>query len=232
MENSDGKLKLQKIGRKFLFNRCSPHSRTARRWILGSCRCRLIRCKLLHCLSQGIFIDRLRISGQWPPLSSPPSHIRIADWDVVLIFHSTIAASFEKPSQWEPQTHSTIRSRRCWGDETWLIVGIGMIVHEHAGADVEGYEHIDGIMLMCCENEEYTKSIHNPGGRMKRRPWIGSVFCDEIVEQCQHRCMPTEHIVATGSNTLHRHSGTGENDISLTKFLRKVTVSLNWIKIF
>lgn len=45
-----------------------------------------------------------------------------------------------------------------------------MIVEEQAGRDVEGDEHVDAVVFVCRQDEEYTKHVHHPAGAVNVVP--------------------------------------------------------------
>lgn len=50
-----------------------------------------------------------------------------------------------------------------------------MVVQEQSGSDVERYEHVNGVVLMCGQDEEDAKEIQNPGQGVNEVPASGSV---------------------------------------------------------
>lgn len=43
------------------------------------------------------------------------------------------------------------------------VVGQGVVVEEHAGRDVEGDEHVNGVVLVGGQDEEDAKHVQHPG---------------------------------------------------------------------
>lgn len=42
------------------------------------------------------------------------------------------------------------------------IVSQGVVVEEHARGDVKGNEDVDGVVLVCRQDEEYSKGVEDP----------------------------------------------------------------------
>lgn len=52
------------------------------------------------------------------------------------------------------------------GSSTLLVgpgVGQGVVIQEKSGGDVERDEHVNGVVLVCSQDEEDSKEIQNPG---------------------------------------------------------------------
>ena len=45
-----------------------------------------------------------------------------------------------------------------------------MVVQEEPGSDVEGDEHVDGVVFMCGQDEEDAEKIEDPGQRVNEVP--------------------------------------------------------------
>lgn len=52
-----------------------------------------------------------------------------------------------------------------------------MVVEEEASGDVEGDEHVDGVVLVSRQDEEDPKKVQNPGNGVNQVPWSWSI-CD------------------------------------------------------
>lgn len=57
-----------------------------------------------------------------------------------------------------------------------------MVVQEESGSDVESYEHIDGVVFVCSQDEEDTEEIQDPGQRVNKVPASWSI-CEIKKEQ-------------------------------------------------
>lgn len=55
------------------------------------------------------------------------------------------------------------------------VISKRMIVEEHTGCNVEGNEHIDGVMLMSRQNEENAKHVQHPGENVQVVHSSGSI---------------------------------------------------------
>lgn len=50
-----------------------------------------------------------------------------------------------------------------------------MVVQEESGSDVERYEHVNGVVFMCSQDEEDAKEIEDPGQCVNEVPASWSV---------------------------------------------------------
>ena len=81
---------------------------------------------------------------------------RKIDWPFILIWNSTLklTIAFKEPEHWKPNPCpqlSTIVKGLC--------IGQCMIVQEDTRGNVESYEYINTVVLMCSKNEENTKNV-------------------------------------------------------------------------
>lgn len=94
---------------------------------------------------------------QWRSLSNQPfHHSRSSEGPAVFIGDRTVDVALKEGEHWKPNA----------GSSTLLVgpgVGQGVVIQEKSGGDVERYEHVDGVVLMCSQDEEDAKEIQNPG---------------------------------------------------------------------
>lgn len=83
-----------------------------------------------------------------------------------------------------------------------------MVVQEESGSDVEGDEHVNGVVFMCSQDEEDAEEIEDPGQSVNEVPASWSVLCDEEVEHSQNHSVATEHVVATRMHSSKGHPKT------------------------
>lgn len=57
-----------------------------------------------------------------------------------------------------------------------------MVIQEESGGDVEGYEHINGVVFMCSQDEEDAEEIEDPGQGVNEVPASWSVYVEEAEE--------------------------------------------------
>lgn len=64
--------------------------------------------------------------------------------------------ALKEGEHWEPDA----------GSPTLLVgpgVGQGVVIQEKSSGDVEGYEHVNGVVLVRSQDEEDAKEIQDPG---------------------------------------------------------------------
>lgn len=104
------------------------------------------------------------------------------------------------------------------------VVGQGVVVEEHAGRDVEGDEHVDGVVLVGGQDEEDAKHVQHPGEDVQVVHSSGSIFCDEEVEECEGGGVAAEHVVSTRPHAHQAEAAAAPDQVSLTHFGPSVTL--------
>lgn len=77
---------------------------------------------------------------------------RFVEWPVILVGDRSVHIAFKEGEHGEPNARPS----------TVLVgarVGQRVVVEEEAGGDVEGDEHVDGVMLVSRQNEENPKQV-------------------------------------------------------------------------
>lgn len=117
---------------------------------------------------------------------------------------------------------------------SYLVVGQGVIVEEKPGCNVECHEDVDGVVLMCGEDEEYPEHVQEPCHRVEEVQMSWSIcenergglkaletslmfsltFSDEEVQYRQGNCVAAEHVIAARSDALDRHAQPAPNVVS------------------
>lgn len=87
---------------------------------------------------------------------------------LVLVGHNPVYRRLEETEQWEPH-FGAIRVAL----HQRLVVGQRVIVQEQSRGDVKCNEHVNRIVLVCCEYEENPKHIEHPRERVHKvqLPW-------------------------------------------------------------
>lgn len=85
---------------------------------------------------------------------------------MVLVGHGSVHVALEEGEHGEPDARPP----------TVLVgtgVGQGVIVEEEASGDVEGDEHVDGVVLVSRQDEENPKQVEHPGDGVNQisGPW-------------------------------------------------------------
>jgi len=88
-----------------------------------------------------------------------------------------------------------------------------VVVEEEAAGDVEGDEHVDGVVLVRGQYEEYSEAVADPGEGVQEIYTPGSVFSDEKVEECEGDGVPREDVVATGPHSLKAQPSPGPDHV-------------------
>lgn len=108
--------------------------------------------------------------------NQPPHHSRLGEGPAVLVRYWSIDVALEKREHWKPDTRSA----------TLLVgasVGQRMVVQEESCGDVERDENVNGVMLVCSQDEENAKEIENPGQGVNKVPTPRSVCKKEKKER-------------------------------------------------
>ncbi len=84
--------------------------------------------------------------------NQPPHHSRSSEGPAVLVGDGPVHIALKEGEHGEPDASSSA-----------LLVGPGVsqsvVVQEESGCDVERYEHVDGVVFMCRQDEEDAKEI-------------------------------------------------------------------------
>lgn len=100
--------------------------------------------------------------------NQPPHHSRLRKGPAVLVGHRSVDVALKEGEHGEPDACSST-----------LLVGSGVsqsvVVQEESSGDVECYENINGVMLMCSQDEENSKEIQDPGQGVNEVPASWSV---------------------------------------------------------
>lgn len=100
--------------------------------------------------------------------NQPPHHSRLRKGPAVLVGHRSVDVALKEGEHGEPDACSS----------TLLVgpgVGQSVVVQEESGGDVERYENVNGVMLMCGQDEENSKEIQDPGQGVNEVPASWSV---------------------------------------------------------
>ena len=74
-----------------------------------------------------------------------------------MIGHDAINFGFEIGEEWEPDASSlSVPLLEC------LVVGESVVVEEETGRDVERHKYVDGVVLVCGQDEEDAKHVDDP----------------------------------------------------------------------
>lgn len=94
------------------------------------------------------------------------------------------------------------------------IVGQRVIIQKETRSYVERDENVDGVVLVCREDEENRKYVHHPTYCVEH--WYSSrcIFSYEKVEKCNDNGVAAEHVIAASPYALQRHSEARPNDKS------------------
>lgn len=95
--------------------------------------------------------------------NQPPHHSRSREGPAVLVGDGSIDVTLKEGEQGEPNARSS----------TLLVgpgVGQSVVVQEKSGSDVERYKNINGVVLMCSQDEEDAKEIQDPGQGVNEVP--------------------------------------------------------------
>lgn len=86
----------------------------------------------------------------------PLQHSGSGEGPAVFVGDRSVDVALKEGEHWEPNA----------GSSTLLVgpgVCQGVVIQEKSGGDVERYEHINGVVLVCSQDEEDAKEIQNPG---------------------------------------------------------------------
>lgn len=81
-----------------------------------------------------------------------PNHSRSSEGPTVLVGDGPVDVALKEGEHGEPDASSS----------TLLVgpgVGQSVVVQEESGSDVERYEHVDGVVFVCSQDEEDAKEI-------------------------------------------------------------------------
>lgn len=103
-------------------------------------------------------------------LSNQPLHRRRSgEGPAVLVGDGPVDVALEEGEHGEPDASSP----------TLLVrpgVGQSMVVQEESGSDVEGNEHVNGVVLMGSQDEEDPKEVEHPRQGVNEVPASWSVY--------------------------------------------------------
>lgn len=101
--------------------------------------------------------------------NQPPHHGGLGEGPAVLIGYGSIDVALEKREHGKPDARSAT-----------LLVGASVcqcvVVQEESCGDVERYENVNGVVLVCSQDEENAKEIQNPGQGVNKVPAPRSVW--------------------------------------------------------
>lgn len=123
---------------------------------------------------------------------------------MILVGDGTVHIALEEGKHGEPDARPA----------TVLVstsVSQGVIVEEETRGDVEGDEHIDGVVFMGCKDEENPKKVQHPGDGVNQIPVSWRVFSHKKVEHCYNNSVSTEHVVSAGLDSCESHPETSPN---------------------
>lgn len=88
--------------------------------------------------------------------NQPPHHSGSREGPAVLVGDWPVDVALKEGEHGKPDASSSA-----------LLVGPGVgqsvVVQEESGGDVERYEHVNGVVFMCCQDEEDAKEVQDPG---------------------------------------------------------------------
>lgn len=88
--------------------------------------------------------------------NQPLHHSGSREGPAVFIGDRSVDIALKEREHWKPDA----------GSSTLLVgpgVGQCVVIKEESGGDVKRYEHIDGVVLVCSQDEKNAKEIQNPG---------------------------------------------------------------------
>lgn len=103
-------------------------------------------------------------------LSNQPLHRgRSGERPAVLVGDGPVDVALEEGEHWEPDASSP----------TLLVrpgIGQSMVVKEESGSDVEGNEHVNGVVFVGSQDEKDPKEVEDPRQGMNEVPASRSVY--------------------------------------------------------
>lgn len=112
----------------------------------------------------------------------PLQHSRSRKRPAVLVGDRPVDIALKEGEHGEPDASSPA-----------LLVGPsvsqGVVVQEESGSDVEGYEHVNGVVFMRSQDEEDAEEVEHPGQSVDKIPTSWSVCVN------QRRKSVTEHFM-------------------------------------
>ncbi len=107
-----------------------------------------------------------------------------------------------------------------------LVVRQRVIVQEEPGGDVEGDEHVDGVMLVSGKYEEDPEHVQQPGEGVKKVHSPVRVLGYEEVEQREGNSVTREHVVPARPHSLQTQPRAAPDLERLPELLHQVTTGV------